>query len=111
MTSFHVTLPEGGLGWKWGVDTSSHRKELAFWSQAHLAWWAWGLLCRCTLTMQGLGSVPSLLLLEAHTVLTWEWTQLFSATPSRASLHLMLLILLLPTLLPTLTDRPTVLSS
>lgn len=29
-----------------------------------------------TLTMQGLCGVPPMLLLEAHTVLIWEWTQL-----------------------------------
>lgn len=33
--------------------------------------------CAChTLTMQGLCGVPPMLLLEAHIVLTWEWTQL-----------------------------------
>lgn len=55
--------------------TSSPRKESAFLAPK-LTWLDGHGACRAcrTRTTQGLGGVPSMLLLEAHTMLTWEWT-------------------------------------
>lgn len=86
-----LQLPEEGVGF------SSPKLT---WLDGH------GACCACrTLTTQGVGGVPSTLLLEAH--LGVDLAPL--APPSGPALHLILLILLLPTLLPTLTDRLTVL--
>lgn len=65
-------------------DTSSHRKESP--SGPELTWLGGHEACCacCTLTTQGLGGVPSIFLLKAHTGSTWEWTQLLLAPLSGA---------------------------
>lgn len=68
--------------------------------------------CAChALTMQGVGGVPPMLLPEAHVLLAWEWTQLLAAPPSGAAPTPHVPHAAASRMLPTLTDRPAVLSS